>query len=55
MSLSKYVASLCVLVRTQHLSSLGGCVSGVYACVVCCVKLGYLIFVHGFENLKKIN
>ena len=24
MSLSEYVASLCALVRTQHLSSLGG-------------------------------
>ena len=27
----------------------------VYVCVVCCVKLCYLIFVYGFENLMKIN
>ena len=27
----------------------------VYACVVCCIKLCYLIFVYGFENLMKIN
>ena len=29
--------------------------ASVYTCVVCCVKLCYLIFVYEFENLMKIN
>ena len=61
-SISICVSLLCMFVRTQQLSSLGGLCFRMhmfmFVCIclwLCGAKLYYLVFVYGFENLMKIN